>query len=60
MQLTETVKMEFKAEFYNAFNITNLQSPDPGPNQITSPTFGRILLTRTRPRELQFSLRFEF
>lgn len=59
-QLTETVRMEFKAEFYNAFNITNFQPPDPGPNQITSPTFGRILLTRTRPRELQFSLRFEF
>jgi hypothetical protein len=55
-QLQEHLKMEFRAEFYNAFNHTNLIAP----NQVYgSPTFGAITLAAP-PRDIQFGLKLVF
>jgi hypothetical protein len=55
-QLQERLKMEFRAEFYNAFNHTNLLAP----NQVFgSPTFGAITLAAP-PRDIQFGLKLVF
>ncbi|CAN5839839.1 hypothetical protein BH18ACI4_BH18ACI4_01780 [soil metagenome] len=59
-KITESTRLQFRAEFYNALNHPNFRSPYPGPNQISSGSFGRSLTTRSNPREIQFALRYEF
>ena len=55
-KLTETTSVQFRAEFFNAFNNVNFGSPD---NNVTSGTFGQIT-TAGPPRILQFGLKFLF
>jgi hypothetical protein len=54
---TERAKLEFRSEFFNAFNTVNFQNPD---SIFASPSFGQILATSTGPRVIQFALKFNF
>jgi hypothetical protein len=59
--LSERLGLQFRAEFFNLFNRTNLNTPNPvvyaaasgGP----SPTAGVITSTTTTSRQLQFGLK---
>jgi len=52
-QLTESIKLQFRAEFYNAFNHTQFGQPDLG---VQSAFFGQISSVRAA-REIQFGLK---
>ena len=54
---TERTKLEFRSEFFNAFNTVNFQNPD---SILASPSFGQILATSTGPRVIQFALKLNF
>jgi hypothetical protein len=55
--VTERMHFEFRAEFFNIFNHTDLGNPD---NTLTSPTFGRIFSTSLNSRQIQFGFKFYF
>jgi len=54
--ITERIKSEFRAEFYNAWNHTQFENPD---GNFTDSTFGQILKARD-PRVMQFAIKFLF
>ncbi len=62
---SEQRALEFRTEFYNAFNHTQFQAInnnatfDPTTGEQVNATFGQVVATRA-PRVIQFSLRFEF
>lgn len=56
-RITETQNVEFRAEFFNAFNRTNFRNPNMNFN---SANFGIISEVRGQPRVLQFALRYNF
>jgi hypothetical protein len=63
--LTETMNLEFRAEFFNMFNHANLQFAKSGPqNSINTTTFGTPefgFLTAARdPRQIQLALKLSF
>jgi hypothetical protein len=49
--------LEFRSEFFNAFNHPQFCDPDV---EFTSPTFGHISCTSVAPRIVQFALKFNF
>ena len=49
--------LEFRAEFFNAFNTPQFSDPD---NEQDSPTFGQVLSTAVAPRIIQFALKLNF
>jgi hypothetical protein len=49
--------LEFRSEFFNAFNRPQFNDPD---LEFTSPTFGQISSTSVAPRIIQFALKFSF
>ena len=53
----ENSSVEFRAEFFNAFNHPQFANPD---TNFTSPTFGVISSTAVNPRVGQLALRFSF
>ena len=55
--LRERVALEFRSEFFNAFNHPQFGNPD---TEFTSPTFGQITTTVVSPRVLQFALKLTF
>jgi hypothetical protein len=55
-RVLEAQELEFRAEFYNAFNHTQFNNPN---GNIASPNFGAITTTRD-PRILQFALKYKF
>ena len=55
--VTERVNLQFRAEFFNAFNHTNLGIPN---RFVNTPQFGTITETATPNREIQFSVRLSF
>ena len=74
-QITERIRTQFRAEFFNVFNHTNFATPNPvvfssGPTQgnianqtapiVTSPTAGVITSTATTSRQIQFGLKVQF
>jgi Carboxypeptidase regulatory-like domain/TonB-dependent Receptor Plug Domain len=60
--VTERTSLQFRTEFFNAFNHTNLGTPNPivfagaGPN----PSAGLITTTATLSREIQFALKLMY
>jgi hypothetical protein len=49
--------LEFRSEFFNAFNHPQFCDPD---TEFTSPTFGQISCTSVAPRIIQIALKFSF
>jgi hypothetical protein len=54
--ITESIKLQYRAEFFNAFNHTQLNNPG---TVVGTPDFGRITSARD-PRILQMALRLTF
>jgi len=55
--MTETIKLQFRAEAFNALNHTNLGTPN---RFVNTPQFGTITEAATPGRELQLGLRLSF
>lgn len=55
--ITETVRMEFRAEFFNLTNTPSFANPD---SNILSAAFGRISSASTGPRVIQFALKMNW
>ena len=55
--VTEEVNFQFRAEFFNALNHTNLGTPN---RFVNTPQFGTITEATTPGREVQLSARFSF
>lgn len=55
--ITEGTKIEFRSEFFNAFNIVNFQNPV---NVLAATNAGQIVETSTGPRVIQFALKLNF
>src|SRR5262249_54774654 len=53
----ESGNIEFRSEFFNAFNHTQFSNPN---TSVTSPTFGVISNTSVNPRIIQFALKVNF
>jgi hypothetical protein len=51
--------LEFRADAFNAFNRVNFNNPPTNSLNVSNSSFGTLTTAKT-PRELQFSLRFEF
>lgn len=56
-QITEGQKVEFRSDFFNAFNITSLGNPS---NWTTWGVFGQITSSRSPQRQIQFALKYIF
>ncbi|PYR87881.1 MAG: hypothetical protein DMF84_30350 [Acidobacteria bacterium] len=54
--VTETLDVQFRAEFFNIFNNVNLNAPN---SNVSSAQFGRIT-SALDPRILQFGLKLLF
>jgi hypothetical protein len=63
-QLTERLGLQFRAEFFNILNHTNLTTPNEvvfsSATSGVSPTAGVITATATTSRQIQFGAKFEF
>ena len=57
---TESIKLEFRAEFYNAFNRTIFAFGWPENNTNRGTEFGSVGGTQIPPREIQFGLKLHF
>jgi hypothetical protein len=55
--LTEATRFQFRAEFFNALNHTNLGMPD---RFVNTPQFGTVTEAATPGREIQLSARLSF
>jgi hypothetical protein len=55
--MTEKTQFQFRSEFFNALNHTNLGTPN---RFVNTPQFGTITEAATPGRELQFSARMSF
>jgi hypothetical protein len=49
--------LDFRADFFNAFNIASYGNPD---NGVTDTNFGQISSTRSTERHIQFELKYQF
>jgi len=61
--VTERTKLEFRTEFFNAFNFTNFANPISAFASGTTPTssgLGKIISTSTGPRVIQFAMKVSF
>jgi hypothetical protein len=66
-QLTEQVRLQFRAEFFNFLNHANFGLPNANVfiqavngGGTVNPTFGRVTNTTTAPRQIQFALKLLF
>jgi TonB dependent receptor len=55
--ISERASVEFRGEFFNAFNNVNFANPV---NVLASTNVGQIVATTTGPRVIQFALKFGF
>jgi carboxypeptidase family protein len=55
--LTESAMLEFRTEFFNAFNHPQFQNPG---GVVGTPSFGKIQATSVAPRLIQFGLKYTF
>ena len=56
-KIGESMNIEFRWEVFNAFNNTNLNTPE---NNVTDSNFGQITRTVSEPRVMQFALKVNF
>lgn len=56
--LTERIRLQFRAEFFNLFN--KAQFAPPASLTVGTPTFGRLSSLAHDPREIQFALKLNF
>jgi hypothetical protein len=56
-RLTESSTFEFRGEFFNALNHTNLGTPN---RFVNTPQFGTITMAMTPGREVQLGARVSF
>jgi hypothetical protein len=65
-KLREGLTMQFRTEFYNAFNHAQFSDPVTGNGSsgffanVDTGTFGQITTTSVNPRLIQFAVRFVF
>jgi hypothetical protein len=59
-KLYETLNMQFRAEFFNAFNRVVFSDPDTNWNDRVTGGFGKVSGQFNTPRQIQFALRFDF
>ncbi len=55
--IREAVSLEFRAEFFNAFNTVSFRNPE---SDMTESSFGEIEATRGGPRVIQLGLKLKF
>ena len=53
----DAANLEFRSEFFNAFNTPQFSNPS---TSVSSTTFGRITSTSVSPRVIQFALKLNF
>ncbi|HUK81832.1 MAG TPA: hypothetical protein VLZ12_04290, partial [Verrucomicrobiae bacterium] len=61
--ITERHKLEFRTEFFNAFNLVNFANPNStilSGVPISLQTTGKITSTSAGPRVIQFALKYSF
>jgi hypothetical protein len=58
--INERQKMEFRTEFFNAFNLVNFANPISTFTTGTPGLLGSIVQTSTGPRVIQFALKYSF
>ena len=59
--ITESIRMQFQADFFNAFNQTNLGSPDTNFGSVTSPRASFGTISDAAPgRNIQLGLKLTF
>ena len=65
--IKERVRLQFRAEFFNLLNHANFALPNanvfvqaPNGGGTVNPTFGKITLTSTSSRQIQFALKLLF
>ena len=54
--ITESIRLQFRGEFFNLFNRANFNEPN---STLTAGTYGRIT-SALDPRILQFGLKVQF
>ncbi len=59
-KLTEGSSIEFRAEFFNAFNTVTFREPASAARTLNEASFGEITRTRGGPRVIQFGLKLRF
>ena len=57
--IRENLRLQFRAEFFNALNRANFRSPSGPRLRLTSGSFGRITAAND-PRQIQFALKILF
>jgi nucleoside recognition membrane protein YjiH len=58
--ISERWRVEFRTEFFNAFNRANFNNPSASIAAASLPSFGKSLSTVGDPREIQFALKLYF
>jgi hypothetical protein len=58
--LTERFKLQFRSEFFNAFNNVNFDVPGSNNNTFGDPAFGAVTQTVNSQRQIQFALKLLF
>jgi Carboxypeptidase regulatory-like domain len=58
--LTERFKLQFRSEFFNAFNNVNFDVPNSGNNTFGDVGFGAVTTTVNSQRQIQFGLKLLF
>jgi hypothetical protein len=67
-KITEALRVQFRAEFFNIFNHTNFNVPpnlgvfilNSAGTPSVNPTFGQLTSTATTSRQIQFGVKFLF
>lgn len=59
-RILERSRVEFRSEFFNAFNHANFNNPNNYYSPQSLGSLGRVNSTRTDPREIQFALKLYF
>jgi Carboxypeptidase regulatory-like domain/TonB dependent receptor len=59
-KITELATLQFRAEFFNAFNRTVYSAPDTNWNDVVTGGFGKVTGQFNAPRVIQFALRMDF